>query len=276
MGLLQGLDFKKSVKSKENFLVLEKKNKILNIAHKGASEYYPENTIIAFEKAIEMGADMLEVDLRLSKDAQVVIFHDEKVRIRKNGKRAISELTLSEIKEVELDKNQRIPTFKEVVSEFKERCRFYIDLKGETALEYAIAILQEENCINRAILGISNPTIVEKARALNGNISISLLLKLHEMDKTFELGRKFKPDYLHPCWENYSKTPSSLLTEDFFKKAKEGNFCIVTWHEENEQELKNLSSLPVYGICTDKPGLLSKILKKTDETLIYEITGTGT
>jgi glycerophosphoryl diester phosphodiesterase len=46
------------------------------------------------------------------------------------------------------------------------------------------------------------------------------------------------------------------------EKAKNGNFSIVTWHEENEQELKNLSSLPVYGICTDKPGLLSKILER--------------
>ena len=103
---------------------------------------------------------------------------------------------------------------------------------------------------------------MKSSRALNGNISISLLVSLKEMDQTFELGRKFKPDYLHPCWESYSSTPSSLLTEDFFKKAREGNFRIVTWHEENEEELKNISSLPVYGICTDKPGLLSKILER--------------
>jgi len=241
---------------------MEIENKILNIAHRGASENYPENTIMAFEKAIEMGADMLEVDLRLSKDGQVVVFHDEKVRVRNNQKKAISELTLAEIKDVELDKNQRIPTFKEILSEFKDRCRFYIDLKGETALEYAIAILVEENCINCAILGVSNPALIEKARMLSRDISISLLVKLNKMDKTFELGKKYKPDYLHPCWENFSETPSSLLTKDFFKKAKEGNFGIVTWHEENEEELINLSSLPVHGICTDKPGLLSKILEK--------------
>ncbi len=249
------------IKPKEISFIIVKENKILNIAHKGASENYPENTVLAFEKALEMGADMLEVDLRLSKDNHIVVFHDEKVCVRNNDKKAISELTLSEIKEVELDKNQRIPTFKEVLKEFKERCRFYIDLKDETALEYAIAILHEENCVSRTILGISDPEIIERARTLNGNISISLLVKLSDRDKIFALGRKYKPDYLHPCWENYSETPSELLTEDFFKKAKDGNFSIVTWHEENKEELKNLASLPVYGICTDKPGLLSKILE---------------
>ena len=253
---------------------MEKGNKILNIAHKGASKNYPENTLIAFEKAIEMGADMIEVDLRLSKDSHVVVFHDEKVRVRNNDKKAIPELTLAEIKDVKLDRNQRIPTFKEVVGKFKDRCRFYIDLKGETALEYVIAILQEENCIDRAILGISNPVIIEKARTLNGDISISLLVNLNDMNKISELGSKYKPDYLHPCWGNYSMSPSSLLTEDFFKKAKKGNFSIVTWHEENEEELENLSSLPVYGICTDEPDLLSKILeRKKDEITVDEMEG---
>ncbi len=242
---------------------MKSEKRVMNIAHKGASGTFPGNTLLAFEKALEMGADMLEIDLRISKDGEVIVFHDEQVQMGNTGKRAIAALTISEIKTVELGMDQHIATFKEVLCQFRDRCMFYIDLKTKTALADVLVVLQEEQCIDRAILGVSDPVLLEKVRILNDRLRVSLLVSLQKKDTIFALGREFKPDFLHPCWEDYRKAaPSSLLTKEFFQEAHEHGFGIVTWHEEHEEELERLASLPVYGICTDTPDRLSRILKK--------------
>ena len=69
----------------------------INIAHRGASGYAPENTMAAFEKAFEMRADMLELDVQLSKDGQVVVIHDSSVERTTNGQGKVGDLTLEEV-----------------------------------------------------------------------------------------------------------------------------------------------------------------------------------
>lgn len=71
------------------------------IAHRGASAYYPENTRAAFEAAIELGADMVEFDVQLSRDGEVVVFHDEKISRCTNGRGRISDYTLAELRKLD-------------------------------------------------------------------------------------------------------------------------------------------------------------------------------
>jgi len=68
------------------------------IAHRGASAYYPENTLPSFEAAIEMGADMVELDVQLTSDKEVVVFHDEKISRCTDGRGKIADYTLAELK----------------------------------------------------------------------------------------------------------------------------------------------------------------------------------
>ena len=83
-------------------------DKIIKVGHRGASGYEPENTLLAFKKAIEIGADMIELDVRRCKSGELVVIHDETVNRTTNGKGEVSEKTLTELKGLEMEKGERI------------------------------------------------------------------------------------------------------------------------------------------------------------------------
>ncbi len=111
-------------------------HKIIVIAHRGDHVDVPENTLAAYEKAIQHGADFTEIDLRTTKDGELVIMHDASVERMTNGKGKIKDLTYKEIKELKVtDKNKpgsnqySVPTFREVLDVCKDKIGIYLDFK---------------------------------------------------------------------------------------------------------------------------------------------------
>lgn len=96
------------------------KQRYLNVAHRGASAYEPENTLRSIRRAIEMGADMSEIDLHLSKDGVLIVMHDYTVDHTTNGQGAIKELTLAEIKTLDAGQGEPVPTLQEVIDLVRE------------------------------------------------------------------------------------------------------------------------------------------------------------
>ena len=85
------------------------------IAHRGASDDEPENTLRAFRRAIELGADMVELDVHLSRDGHVVVIHDDDVARTTDGTGEVPSLTLGELRRLNAGKGERIPTLQEVI-----------------------------------------------------------------------------------------------------------------------------------------------------------------
>ena len=83
--------------------------RVLIVAHRGASAYEPENTIRSFDNAFQLGADFVELDVRLSKDGSLVVIHDEAVDRTTNGSGLVRDLTLSELKLLDAGKGEKIP-----------------------------------------------------------------------------------------------------------------------------------------------------------------------
>ena len=104
--------------------------KILNIAHRGASAYELENTFAAFEKAIEMKADMIELDLHLTKDGEIIIMHDFQLRRMTDGGGRIEDLNYDEIKKFHENNGELIPTFEEVIKQTANKIGLYCELKS--------------------------------------------------------------------------------------------------------------------------------------------------
>jgi glycerophosphoryl diester phosphodiesterase len=112
------------------------RHKIIVIAHRGDHVEVPENTLAAYEKAIQHGADFTEIDLRTTNDGELVIMHDASVDRMTNGKGKIKDLTFKEIKELKVtDKNKpgskeyNIPSFQEVLDVCKGKIGIYLDFK---------------------------------------------------------------------------------------------------------------------------------------------------
>lgn len=107
----------------------------INIAHRGASGYAPENTMAAFEKALEMGADLLELDVQLSTDGHVVVIHDYTVERTTDGQGKVEDLTLEESRKLDAGawyrpefKGEVIPTLEEVLEHVGGRIGLLIGL----------------------------------------------------------------------------------------------------------------------------------------------------
>jgi len=126
---------------------------VFMIAHRGAKKFAPENTIPAYEKAIEMGMDYIEMDVQTTKDGHLVMSHDWTVDRMTDGRGKIGEMTLEQIKGLDAGvkfsnefKGTRIPTFDEALETCRNRIKVYLDLKG-APVPSVIKVLDEHRMI---------------------------------------------------------------------------------------------------------------------------------
>ncbi len=130
-------------------------------AHRGFSGCYPENTMLAFAEAVNLGADILELDLHISADDEVFVIHDETVDRTTDGSGALKNLKAAEIRSLDAGSwkgpqfaGERIPTFTEVLDTFAGRVKLNIEIKSVTSgyqhwfetLQAALASIAQRGC----------------------------------------------------------------------------------------------------------------------------------
>lgn len=105
------------------------RNRFTVIAHRGDHEFAPENTLAAYQQAIDRGADYIETDLRTTKDGALVIMHDNTVNRTTNGTGKVNELSFENFRALKIDGRHQAPTFREVLLLCKDRIHIYLDFK---------------------------------------------------------------------------------------------------------------------------------------------------
>lgn len=118
-------------------------SKPLIIAHRGDSANAPENSLKAFEFAINKGAKMVELDVQLSKDQQLVVMHDETVDRTTNGHGLVSSFTLEQLKKLDMAQGQRVPTLAEVIELVARKAIINIELKDAQTCKPVAKLVQD-------------------------------------------------------------------------------------------------------------------------------------
>ncbi len=237
---------------------------IHNIAHRGASAYEPENTLRAFDRAIEMGATMLELDVHLSQDGHPVVIHDADLSRIANDPRRIRDMTLDQIKGFDAGQGERVPTLSEVIELVRGRAELYIELKGQRTPEPVVKVLQKKGFADQVIAGSFYPWLPQRVKFLAPTIRTSVLIRREDRQKDFvEWVLAVEADYAHLCWEKASPTPHKLLTPSLISDIRQRGLGIVLWHEERPAELRELVKFDVDGICTNTPDILAAIVRET-------------
>ncbi|MGM9760099.1 MAG: glycerophosphodiester phosphodiesterase family protein [Parabacteroides sp.] len=143
-------------------------DKVLVVAHRGDWRNAPENSLQAFKNCIEMGVDMIEIDLKKTKDGELVLMHDETIDRTTNGKGKPSDYTLEELRQFRLKNGlgrvtfHPIPTFKEVLDLTKGKILINID-KGYDYFQEVYALLEQTGTVNQAVIKSSYPYAKVKA-----------------------------------------------------------------------------------------------------------------
>lgn len=241
----------------------EARRHILNIAHRGASAYAPENSLDAFRKAAAMGADMVEVDIRVTADGRPVVAHDENLKRVYGSDAAISEMKLRDLRAVTATNAEPVPTFEEVAAVCADlKLGLYLDLKSFSlsAITSVLSSLEGFRLVDYSIFGSFRPDWVAEIKAWKPELHTSVLFSSMHVDPVL-LARAVNADYVHPCWENAAPEPHRLLTPDWLHSIREAGLGIVCWHEERESEILALAALGVDAICSDKPDLLHDLTR---------------
>lgn len=115
---------------------------MLRFGHRGACGYAPENTTASFLKAIELGVDIIEFDVRRCKSGEIIVLHDEKVDRMTNGHGLVSDLTLTEIKALDIKEGQKIPTLEEALDVIARKTKVIIELKHAEVVDPTAMLVQ--------------------------------------------------------------------------------------------------------------------------------------
>ena len=167
------------------------------IAHRGFSGEAPENTMAAFRKAIEIGADMIELDVLLSRDGQVVVIHDATLDRTTNGTGNVAEHSLAELADLDggtwfspAYKNQRIPTLKEVLDLARGKILVNVEIKTEAVTdelgggitEKVVELVRTHDMRDQVVVSSFDPRALEQMRRLDPGITTAALFNrdLHE------------------------------------------------------------------------------------------------
>jgi glycerophosphoryl diester phosphodiesterase len=232
---------------------------VLNIAHRGASGTFPENTLSAFRAAIDAGADMCELDVQLTRDAAVVVIHDETVNRTTDGAGEVAALTLEEIQRLDAGakfkggkvKTERIPTLDEVFAVISGKCGLNIELKGGGVEARVAAIMQARNAFADSIVSSFNWDYLKKIQTLHFNIRIALLAEEKPVDLMMN-AVAMRAHAINPRWD--------MVTADLCKAAHERGLKVYTWTVDADARMRALAECGVDGIMTNYPERLRTVV----------------
>jgi glycerophosphoryl diester phosphodiesterase len=254
------------------------------IAHRGASIDAPENTLSAFELAIQQGADMLELDVRLSKDQEVIVFHDRSLKRTASQDYLLNQCTLLELKHFDAGAwfgprfvGEEIPTLAEVLQMCAGRIMLNIEIKkdavfrSEDLIEKKIlALLEQYNMLGHVMISSFEPLALKRIKAREPQVSTALLY-----GNTLHSNLRSKlPVYNYQAfrWVLAVKADSlnlryPLVTAASMRRSRETRIRMHPFTSDSVKSQKKLIRLGVDGIITNRPERLQQVLKKYSERI---------
>jgi glycerophosphoryl diester phosphodiesterase len=222
---------------------------MLKIGHRGAKGYAPENTLLSFQKAIEMGVDGIELDVHLSADGEIMVIHDATIDRTTNGQGIVNSLSLRELKSFRIEKEHEIPTLIEVLNLVNKRCIINIELKGKGTAIPVVALIEkyvlEKNWQYPHFLISSFDWVslldIHLAKPL---IPLGVLTE-YDVDLAFAFAKYIQAQSIHSYFH--------LLSKEKTAKMQEEGLQVIAWTVNEEEDIQKIKSFHINGIITDYP-----------------------
>ena len=237
----------------------------INFAHRGASSYYPENTMLSFKKALEMGATGIETDVQLTKDGVLVLIHDEMVNRTTDGEGLVKDYTYEELNKLDAGNwmgdeftGAKIPTVEELI---------YLTLDRDTIINFEIKngiviyddieqklidLIYKHKINHRVILSSFNHYSLAKCNKISKGITTGILY-MEGLYKPYNYASTVGAKAIHPYF--------LAINEEVIKETKKHKIQINVFTVDDEEKMKFLLDMNVDGIITNCPDILHKIMQ---------------
>ncbi|MCE8021249.1 glycerophosphodiester phosphodiesterase [Halomonas sp. MCCC 1A11036] len=265
----------------------ELRDDVTVIAHRGSSVAAPENTLAAIEQAIEDRAHYVEIDVRLTADGEVVLYHDRSLQRLTGDPRNLQEMTLEELRTFDVGSwfgdafvGERIPTLDEAFAAVRDSSALMIDMKPDPGAEAALveavlAALQREaearrTCLTRVAPAeasrCGNPDVAGETRLAVMSASVLELIKEREPDlRVTLLAQLVMPGTLDRRSFDALGLRHNRITENEIRLARELGYEVHAWTVNDRARMSQVIDLGVDAIITDHPDRLAELIEERSE-----------
>lgn len=245
----------------------------LVLAHRGANKIAPQNTLPAFEKAIQFNADGIETDVHLCKDGEIVICHNYTVDATSNGKGSIDEMTFAELRELDFGsyfsndfKGVTLPTLAELLTLVKNMQLINIEIKAPKKDNDLVKRVVEEvykfGVEKNSIISCFNPECIKQVKDIDENIKTALLYEDDELGNeimTFGVAKycqQLKADAAHPH--------RNLITHKEIIDLHNLGIAVNPWTVNLKEDIIKLTNWGCDALITDIPDYCRQVLKEIE------------
>lgn len=228
------------------------------LGHRGALGYAPQNTMASFKKAVEQQCDGVETDVQLTKDNELVIFHDWDVSYNTNGEGLIKDLSLDYIKTLDAGggfegkyAGERVPTLEEVLDFLPRSMILNIEIKSMAddirgIEEKVISMLEKKDRIKNTVISSFNHDVLKRIRNISRDVEIALLYIAYLSNPIEYMDNNgFNIYSCHPKIEYVNK--------EMIRLFHERNVKVIPWIINDPESIKKCLEYGADGITTDSP-----------------------
>lgn len=233
------------------------------VAHRGAMGYAPENTLTAFQKAIDMGATMIELDVHLTRDQEIVVIHDSELVRTTTGHGLVEDMTLAEIQSFDAGiamgpefKGETVPTLQQVMELVNHQTALNIEIKAGRTLypgivDRILEVISAYRAEKEVVISSFHKEYLREVRQKAEDLEVAVLFD-EPSPGIFDEAVREKWQGLHPWYK--------LIDKKFMDRACRRGLSVRAWTVNRASEMKNLLHWGVKGIITNFPDLLSSVI----------------
>lgn len=228
----------------------------LAFAHRGGASDNPENTMPAFQHAVDLGYTFLETDVHATRDGVLLAFHDSKLDRVTDRDGVIADLPWSEVGQARVDGREPIPLFEDLMEQFPD-ARVNIDCKADSAVDALISSLRRLDCLDRVLIGgFSDRRLRRLRRELGPDLCTSF--GPQQIAALRFSGRV--PWGGQAAQVPVRQGPLTIVDEKFVARAHRRGLQVHVWTIDEPDEMHRLLDLGVDGLMTDRPQILKDVL----------------
>jgi glycerophosphoryl diester phosphodiesterase len=220
---------------------------MLRIGHRGAAGHVPENTLLSIQRAIDLGVDLVEVDIRRTRDGELVLLHDKRVNRTTNGSGCIGDLSFEEARRLDAGLGQAIPSLREALELVRGSVQLMIELKEPGIVPEVMNLIEDCHSSQEVILAsFHHPALIEVRRLQSSARTLALIDRVPA-----------NLDFAKNAEVTHVGVNIGSVAEEFVRNFHRANYQLFVYTVNDERDIRRLSDLAVDGIISDYPERIS-------------------